>query len=64
MNKVNFSVNEFPNLCKEFRNRNYKNWITFLYDLGYKFEWQHYATKKKFVEMDEDEFTMFVLRWA
>jgi len=64
MNKINFSVNEFPKLCKEFYRQDYINWITFLSDLGYKFTWQHYASKRKYVEMDEDEFTLFLLRWA
>lgn len=64
VNKINFSVNEFPKLCEEFYAQNYRNWIQFLYDLGYKFEWQHYGATTKYVEMDEDEFTLFLLRWA
>jgi hypothetical protein len=64
MNKINFSVTEFPKLRQEFYVQDYTDWITFLYDLGYKFEWQHYASKRKYVAMDEDEFTLFLLRWA
>ena len=64
MNEINFSVDEYPKLRDEFYNQNYTNWIEFLSDLGYKFTWQHYASKRKYVQMDEDEFTLFLLRWS
>jgi len=64
MTTFNFNVNDFPNLREEFGRSNYTNWITFLYDLGYKFRWNHYASNKKFVEMDEADFVWFSLRWS
>ena len=64
MNEINFSVDEYPKLRDEFYKQNYTNWIEFLSDLGYKFTWQHYASKRKYVQMDEDEFTLFLLRWS
>lgn len=64
MNKVNFNVNEFPKLCKEFYAQGYNDWRLFLSDLGYKFTWDHYANKRKYVELDEDEYSLFLLRWV
>ena len=64
MDKINFNVAEFPKLRKAFDAQKYTNWIIFLCELGYKFEWQHYANTRKYVAMDEDEFTLFLLRWA
>ena len=63
MNKVNFDVYDFPKLCEEFHRQKQGNWITFLHDLGYKFQWRHGFPKKKFVEMDEDMYIWFLLRW-
>ena len=63
---VSFNVDEFPRLLDYFyspENKNNKNWIIFLRELGYNFRWNHYASKKKYVEMNESEFVMFALKW-
>ena len=64
MKTMYFNVDDFPKLCKEFHAQGYTNWITFLYDLGYTFKWQHYARKSERVEMPEDEFSLFLLKWG
>ena len=64
MTRINFNVSEFPKLCEEFSSQGYDNWITFLHDQGCKFNWQHYATKRKYVEMEEKDYVLFSLKWG
>jgi hypothetical protein len=63
MTTISFNATEFPKLCDQFYKSDSTSWITFLRNLDCKFQWNPNASDKKYVEMNESDYTMFALRW-
>jgi hypothetical protein len=65
---VNFRLSDFPNFINAVSENGvldkHTDWQFVFKDMGYNIIWDHYAAGKKFIKMDNTDYTWFALKWS
>lgn len=66
MNTVSFRLDNYPRFMTtaHLRYPDAEDWIEIFKLMGYNIKWNHYALGKKFIEMNDEEFMWFALRYS